>query len=257
VWLADYMISSSLADAYQARVDAGLPVLPAPPVPAGQPVLTPEVQAQISAEVRRQVALESAEAESAARGVAPDPASSGIERMLTDDTSHVFVVGENMDVTNSFGQECQVTPGDVLQLRAPPAPDATAANLIVLASKGAQECPKSSIVTVALNDLQELQNYMRQTIDRGLGEAQKQVGKALPKPPLAAAAPATDAPYAQGAPPLEPNIATELAQQDLEAETAEQEAKRELGQPANKVTAMWMEYAGCWSPTGAKTCAIL
>lgn len=47
---------------------------------------------------------------------------------MADGASYVFLVGENMDFINSIGQECLVTPGDVLQLRMPPPPAATEAN---------------------------------------------------------------------------------------------------------------------------------
>ncbi|HTW66079.1 MAG TPA: hypothetical protein VME17_15740 [Bryobacteraceae bacterium] len=231
-WLADYMISTSLADAYQARVDAGLPVQPPPAAPPGQVALTPDVQAQITEEVRRQLALENAEAQGTSRGQDPDPQSSGISRIVADGSTHAFVVGDNMDLTSSTGQECLVTPGDVLQLRTAPAPTATEANLVVLASKGGQECAKSSTVTVAMNDLQDLQNHMRQTIDQGLGEVQKQEGKGLPKAPVSAAAPAVKAAYIQAAPPPEINISIELAQQDQEADNAEHEANQEALGPA-------------------------
>ena len=225
-WLADYMISTSLADAYQAQVDAGLAVQPLPAAP-GQAYLDPEVQAQIAEEIRRQIALENAEAQAIARGADPDPRSSGIARIVTDGANHVFVVGENMDLTGSTGQECLVTPGDVLQLQAPPPPDATVANLVVLASKGGQECPKLSIVAIAMNDLQDLQNYMRQSIDQGFGELKKHEGQGLPAPPPSAAGAPTSAPYVQDAPPSDQNIASELAQQDQEADNTEREANQE------------------------------
>jgi hypothetical protein len=231
-WLADYMISTSLADAYQARVDAGLPVQPPPAMGPGQVALTPDVQAQIAEEVRRQLALENAEAQGASRGEDPDPQSSGIARILADGSTHAFVVGDNMDLTSSTGQECLVTPGDVLQLRTPPAPTAAEANLVVLASKGGPECAKSSTVTVAMNDLQDLQNHMRQTIDQGLGEVQKQEGKGLPKAPASAATAVVKAAYIQDAPPAEINISIELAQQDKEADNAEHEANQEALGPA-------------------------
>jgi hypothetical protein len=231
-WLADYMISTSLSDAYQARVDAGLPVQPLTAAAPGQAALTADVQAQIAEEVRRQLALENAEAQGASRGEDPDPQSSGIARIVADGSTHAFVVGDNMDLTSSSGQECLVTAGDVLQLRTPPAPTATEANLVVLASKGGQECAKSSIVTVAMDDLQDLQNHMRQTIDEGLGEVQKQEGKGLPKAPASAAAPVVKATYIQAAPPAEINISVELAQQDKEADNAEHEANQEALGPA-------------------------
>ena len=137
-WLTDYMISASLAADYQARMDAANGVAPqafaAPPAP-----LTPDVKQAISAEVQRQIALENAEA-TAGRGeyAEPDPASSGVVRMLTDNTSHVFVAGADLDVIDARGQQCALSQGDVIQLNpAPLPPDAVAANLVVLASKPA------------------------------------------------------------------------------------------------------------------------
>jgi hypothetical protein len=226
-WLADYMVSTSLADAYQAQMDAGLAVQALPHAAPGQTDLTADVQAQIADEVRRQIALENSEAQAAAHGEDPDPQSSGIVRMTSDGVNHVFVVGENMDLTNSYGQECLVSPGDVLQMGAPVSANTASANLVVLASKGGQECSKSSVVAVGLTDLQDLQNYMRQTIDQGLGDLQKRQAKGLPAPPPSASGAPTAAPYLQGAPPSDVNIATEIAQQDQTADSAEREANQE------------------------------
>ncbi len=121
-WLTDYMISTTLAAAYQARVDAANNAAPqafAGPPPAP---LTPDVKNAISAEVQRQIALENAEAQQAARNAEPDPASSGVVRMLTDNTTHVFVAGATVDVINSGGQQCALTEGDVIQLNPAPCP---------------------------------------------------------------------------------------------------------------------------------------
>jgi hypothetical protein len=200
--------------------------MPVQPPPQGGPVgLTPEVQGQIAAEVQRQIGVENDEAQKSAANTEINPGSSGIERMMADGASHVFLVASNMDLTSPAGQECSVTPGDVLQLQAPPAPSATSANLRVLASKGGQECQKSSIVTVAMNDLQDMQNRMREGIDQGLGELQKHQAKGLPAPPQSATG-STDAPWAaQGVvPPAEPNLAAELQQQAAEADAAEHDA---------------------------------
>jgi hypothetical protein len=222
------MISNSLADAYQARVDAGLPVQP---MPAGQAPLSPDVKAAIAQEVNRQIALETAEAQGNAQNREPDPQSSGIARMLSDGSPHTFVVGKDLDLTDIAGKECMVTPGDALRLLTAPPANADRADLVVLSNKGGQECGKSTTVSVALNDLQDMQNHMRETIDQGLGELQTKQGQGLPPAPAGAAGPATPAPFTQGAPPPEPNIATELAQQDLEGNKAEAEA----GQPAQLV----------------------
>jgi hypothetical protein len=222
VWLTDYMVSSSLADAYQARVDAGLPVQPLPA--AGQAPLSPEVKAAITEEVNRQIALETAEAQGNAQNQEPDPQSSSIARMMSDGQRHTFVVGQDLDLTDIAGKECLVTAGDVLQLLTPPPAGADRANLVVLSNKGGQECGKSTTVGVALSDLQDMQNQMRERIDQGLGQLQAKQGKGLPAEPATAAGPATPAPFTQGAPPPEPNVATEIAQQAQEADRAEAEA---------------------------------
>ena len=111
-----------------------------------------------------------------------------------------------------------------MKLVAPPAPSATNANLMVLSSKGGQECRKSTVVTVALTDLQDMQNHMRETIDQGLQELQAKQGKGgLPKaPPSAMAAPINTA-FAQSAPPPEPNAVAEINQQLKAADLAEQD----------------------------------
>ena len=62
---------------------------------------------------------------------------------------HVFVAGKDLDLVDATGTECAVSEGDALQLTGPPAADATAANLVVMASKGGNECRRG--VTVAVN----------------------------------------------------------------------------------------------------------
>jgi hypothetical protein len=217
LWLTDYMISNSLAESYQARIDANQPLQPV----GGQAPLGPVVKAAISEEVRRQIALENAEAQTTMQNQEPDPLSSGIARMMADGAPHAFLVGRNLDLVDITGRECMVSEGDVLQLL--PAPNGGGANLTVLASKGGHECGKSTTVSVTLNDLQDMQNYMRETIDQCLGEMRSGKGGLPPEPPSAKAA-GTAAPFVQGGPPPEPNAGVEIAQQAQEADRAEREA---------------------------------
>jgi hypothetical protein len=224
LWLTDYMISNSLAAAYQARVDAGIQqqalVAPAP--------LTPDVRALIAAEVQRQIALENTEAQSNAQNAAIDPNSSGIARMLGDNASHVFVVGQDLDLTDANNQECAVSEGDVLQLTTPPPANAPAATLVVLGSKGGVECRKGAAVSVGVADLQNMQNHMRETIDAGLGDLQSKQGQGgLPAAPASAKAAPAPAQFAALAPPPDPDVANQINQQAQEADKGEQEA---LGQ---------------------------
>ena len=222
LWLTDYMISQSLQAAYQAQVDAKIQAAalsnPAP--------LTPDVKQLIADEVRRQVALENAESQSA-KGGEPDAASSSIQRMLTDGTQHVFIAGQDLDVVDAAGNECAVSEGDALQLAGQTAPDASAANLVVLASKGGKECVKGDTVAVNLPDLQEMQNHMRETIDRGMQDLQKKQGQGgLPAAPASAKAAPVESQMAAIAPPPPPadEVAAQINQQAGEADKAEQEA---------------------------------
>jgi hypothetical protein len=231
LWLTDYMISTTLAAAYQAQVEAagGGP----PPPPAGPPAaLTPDVKQLVADEVQRQLALENAEAAQNARNVDPDPQSSGIARMLGDNNPHVFIAHADLDLTDATGQECAVTQGDILQMVSPPPPAATSAELVVLGTK-AQDCRKGAAVSVQLTDLQEMQNHMRETIDNGLGEIQTNAGKGgLPALPVPAKAAPVTAAFAAAAPPPDPDAAAEINQQVQAADQAEKEVVAQDGGPS-------------------------
>lgn len=80
------------------------------------------------------------------------------------------------------------------------------------------------MVSIAIPDLQEMQNRMRETLDQGLADLQKRQGQGgIPAEPAAAARPPVDAPYAAAAPPPDPNIASEVSQQAQSAAQAEGE----------------------------------
>jgi hypothetical protein len=234
-WLTDYMISTTLAASYQARVDAAQAQnqQQAQPPLSGDIALTPEVKNLISAEVQRQIALENAEAQNASRQVDQDPASSGVQRMLTDGVQHVFLAGRYLDLVDGGGAECGISEGDALQLSGPVASDAIAANLVVLSSKGGQECRRGVTVSVAFADLQEMQNHMRETIDQGMAELQSKQSKGgLPALPQSARAAPVKADFAAdpSAPGPDPNAATEINQQMQEADKAEQATLAETAQ---------------------------
>jgi len=190
------------------------------------------VKQMIADEVKRQIALENAESKNAA--AEPDPASSSIQRALTDGTPHVYVAGADLDVVNAAGTECSLSQGDALQLAGQQEADATTVNLAVLASKGGKECAKGDTVSVSLQDLQDMQNHMRETIDTGMAELQKKQGKGgLPAAPAAAKAAPVESSMAASAPPppTEKEVAAELSAEDKEADAAEKEAGAEVGAP--------------------------
>jgi hypothetical protein len=222
LWLTDYLISQSLIAGYQAQVAAQAASQPPPPLPPGQVALTPDVKQAIADEVRRQVALENAEAQANAQNADFNGQSSGIARMLADGMPHTFVAGTNLDLIDASGQECAMSEGDVLQLATPPPPAAAAAQLVVMASKGGVECRRGNVVSVNFPDLQDMQNHMRETIDQGLGTLQKHSG-GLPTPPPSAMAMVQPAAFSVGAPPPDQTVAAQINQQLQDADKAEQE----------------------------------
>ena len=116
LWLTDYMISRQLSAAYDDRGNAT--DAPSQNFDGGQ--ITPEVKEAIAAEVQRQLALENQEREIVVRNQMGDPASSGIQRLLSDNRPHTFLVSSSLEVVNARGQTCAISRGDVLQLNAPP-----------------------------------------------------------------------------------------------------------------------------------------
>ena len=226
-WLTDYMIGEDLQQSYAAQDQAG-EVDGAPAAADGAPLLTPEIKQEIADEVRNELALENQEATQSAQGEDVNPGSSGIARLLSDGQQHVFMAGEPLDLVDANGQECALSDGDVLLLKTPPPAGATAASLVVLASKGGQECKKFATVSVQLTDLQEMQNQMRERIDQGLQELHKKQGTGgLPAAPPSAQTPPVQPPYAAIAPPPNPQDAGDLQQQNQQADQTEKNAAGE------------------------------
>jgi hypothetical protein len=227
LWLTDYYVSQTLQAAYAERAAELANAQLDAPAPISQ-----DVKDAIAEEVRRQISLERSEAVAGAQNV-PDPGSSGIARLLTDNTTHVFVVSAPLDVPVDGGT-CGVTEGDVLQLQAGTAADSSAANMVVLASKG-QDCQKGATVQVGLADLQEMQNHMRETIDQGLGDLRTKQGQnGIPAAPAGAAAAPVQTGFAAIAPPDDPNVKSDLSDTAKEGDQADKQALSESGGPNNE-----------------------
>lgn len=230
VWLTDYMISTTLAEAYEERAEAQAQ---AQAQPDGAVALTPQVKDLIAVEVQRQIAIENAESSTASQDAAPNPAMSGVQEMFSDGVQHVFVAGHSIDVVDASGTECAISEGDALKLTGPPAAGGTTANLIMLSSKGGQDCRATSSVTVEITDLQDMQNHMRETIDQGMSELYaKQGNGGLPSLPASAAAPPAKAAFAAEAPGPDPTAATDIAQQSKEADQAENDVVSQVSSDA-------------------------
>jgi hypothetical protein len=205
--LADYLIAHSLQPFDTDSV-----------VSAGQTAITPAVKQLIADEVRWELNQEQTETlhpESVTGPVAPSPP------ILAGDQPHVFVVEDALSV-DAGGQTCALTKGDVLQLTDLPAANMTTASVRVLAGKG-EDCRAGATLSVKLTDLQEMENQMHQTIDKGLVELQAH-RSGLPKPPSAAKGAPIPAPFAADLPPADPNVATEIGDATSKAARMEQKA---------------------------------
>jgi hypothetical protein len=238
LWLTDYLLSTSLQEAYQERLDAAAAANsqappPAAAAPGGQATLTPEVKQVIADEIRQQLAQESAESQTAQAPQAqqaqqqapqtsqapqpnPEPVAAAPPPALSPNVQHIFIVS-SVIVVSADGQQCAVTQGDVLQLD-PAAQYPDPSNAKVLASK-TLDCQSGKAVQVALADLQEMQNHMREMLDKGLGELQTRQGQDNLPVIDASLRTQTPAPYANDLPAPDANVASEL-QQTAQAATA-------------------------------------
>jgi hypothetical protein len=238
LWLTDYLVAATLEAAYLDRMAAAS----APPpvntyAPGGPVALTPEVKQAIADEVRRQVDYERAQGQNAGM--------SGQSSMFSDNASHVFVAQAGLEVMSNAGP-CIIGAGDVMQMNGAPPPNSTTADVIILASQG-QDCRRGAVASVQLQDLQEMQNHMRETIDRGLGDLQTKQGQnGIPALPSGAAG-TVDTAYASAAQP-DAGAGSELTQVTREADRAEQDVLSQsqnagpvtisLGQSIEDVTAI-------------------
>lgn len=224
LWLADFTVAQNLAAGFQARQDNG------DQAPIDGPPIDDDVRQDIATEVQGELSLENYEAYQNQQGQDADPGSSSIARLLSDGQPHTFVVGEELDVIALQGQECPITEGDVIQTTEPPAADDTEARVIVIASKGGHDCHRGDVVSVPVEQLQEMQNHMREVIDQGLGELQatQTKGTLPPAPPAAyATTPPTPSAFAMIAPPPDPSVAADLEKEDAEADKASKDLLKE------------------------------
>src|SRR5262249_2765458 len=139
-----------------------------------------------------------------------DEGSRSVVEQLEDDEHQTYVVASGLDLVDPSGRRCMVSEGDVVEVVSGAKSASSTADAIVLASKGGVECERSARVEIALNDLQEMQNHMRETIDQGMASTDR--GKQAPTVTPA---------FAATAPPPDANAAREIDQQQQIAAAAE------------------------------------
>jgi hypothetical protein len=196
LWLTDFLFASSLSTHYataQPSSDAQ---------PSDASPVTPQVKQMVADEIGRQVKQESTEAQENAQNKEPEAGASSVVTEISDRQTHVFVVDSDVDLVDPSGRRCMISLGDVVQVVGGPQSSTGTVSAIVLASKGGVECERAAQVDIALNDLQEMQNHMRETVDQGM--ANTKAGKSS-----ASVTPA----FATSVPPPDPDAARELDQQ--------------------------------------------
>ncbi len=214
LWLTDFILAENLRLAYEAQQQN----LAARETAAttGTVQLSPEVKQLISEEVRQQLAAEQAAAAQPAPGGAE---AANVTPPALDPARRVFIVASTMDVTTDDGQECSLTPGDIILRTGDKVVDGTRVEVSVQSSKQG-DCQAGSNTTMEVADLQEMQNRFREQLDTGLKQLAANQGKnGLP------AAPDTSTVTAPGIPTPEPDqdVSDQLQGLQSEADKAEKD----------------------------------
>ncbi len=213
LWSTDPLVAAKLQAIYGAYMLGG----GAPPA-AGTTPMSPDVKQAITDEMKYEIAAEKA---AAAAGQNAPAASGDQVPPALDPKIRIFVVSSDEDLTTSDGVECTLTAGDVIY-RTTDQPDND--NMVDAAVKSSKkdECAVGVTVGVAVDDIQEMHNQLRITMDAGLKELSEKQGKnGMP--------PAPDAKTQPGevpAPTPDTSVSSDLAQQQKDADSAEAEAKQ-------------------------------
>ena len=212
--------------AYEAQLgEGGAPVR----IVAASPdevQLTPEVKQMIAEEVKLQ--LDAEKAASAQTPAAGSPATSADAMPpALDPGSTVFVVASNLDVATPDGDECELTPGDVIT-RIDDTPDSDDKVQVRVTSSKEGDCARGSKPVVAVADLQEMHNRFREQVDAGLKQLAANQGKnGLPAAPDTSTSAAADVPT----PEPDKDVYAQMQGLQKEADEAEQDVKHSPSSP--------------------------
>ena len=234
LWLTDYLLSENLKQAYEAgqesqadaaaqgNAEAYQPGEQAQPQEGGSSAaapMSPQVRAMIDAEVQRQLQA----AQATAQSPQTQPVNDQAPPPALDPAESLFVVSASLGVSTAEGQECELTPGDVITRIDDNPGDDTKVKVRVMSSKP-NDCGVGSMPRVAVTDLQEMHNNFRQQLDAGLDALAKDAGTGgLPK------APDTQTSAGQVPPPApDPNVDTQLTNQQKDATQLEAEVGQEV-----------------------------
>ena len=251
LWMTDYIISQNLQAAYDAQAAANANAAAAaqahaqaqsdasaqtPDGGGGGVALTPEVKQAIADEVKAQLAAEQSAAAAPAPTAAPaaqaapaqDTASTADatppeETPAALDPNHrTFIVSTVLSEPGPNGQDCSLSPGDVVT-RIEDTPDANKDVKVLVSASQKSDCPSGSQVAMSVDDLQEMHNHFREQLDSGLKNLADNQGKnGLPSAPAAGGHANPD-----GQVQPDSDVKEQLASQQADADKAEGEAQQE------------------------------
>jgi hypothetical protein len=232
LWLTDFLLAENLRLAYEARRDAEANAAtaeanePPPPAAEGQGYttqITPELKQAIAEEVRAELAAE----QQGASTIPQQPASSSTEAPpgALDPGRRLFVVSSNLAVSTIDGQDCELTPGDIIT-RLDDTPDNDNKVRVSVSSSKGGDCGVGSTLMVDVNDLQEMQNQFRERIDSGLKTLADNSGQGGLPPAPDTGTTAGEVPT----PPPDANVDSALQAQQSEADQTEKQVQQEAAQ---------------------------
>jgi hypothetical protein len=182
------------------------------------------VKDAIAEEVRAQLAAQQAEAQQgASSGTQENSETNASEEVpaALDPARHTFIVSSDITVS-SDGQECLLTPGDVIK-RTSDSPDDDRKVTATVASSKKSDCAVGQEIAIGVDDLQEMHNKFEEQLDNGMKElSSKQGQNGLPKAPDTKTAPSDVPP-----PPVDESAAKALEEQQSAADKTETQVVKE------------------------------
>ena len=175
--------------AYDSRMASGGSSLP-PVAPAenASVTLTPEVKQMIAEEVQQQLQAERAAAgQPSASPAGTSPGAISDDPPALDPKTKIFVVSTVLNVDPTDGQNCALTPGDIIERKSRTLTADGKVSVGVLNSKEG-DCSVDTETTLDIATLQDMHNQFREQISAGMEKLASSQGKdGLPTGPAASA----------------------------------------------------------------------
>ena len=232
LWLTDFLLAENLRAAYEAQAaanvqaEAGAPsVYISKDTNANAAALSPETKQAIADEVKAQLAAEQTAAGVPEAAAAPSQAGPSNDQLpeALDPNVRTFIVSRPLSEQTANGTVCSLSSGDVLT-RIANTPDANQNVLVLVTSSQHNDCEAGTQLSVSLQDMQDMHNDFRQKLGAGLQMLADNQGKNG----MASGPPADPRPVEEGQAQPDANAASQLDEQQHNADTAEAEVRQSM-----------------------------